>query len=343
MEKMEIKKILIPNKPHLDPIAAIYLLMKFGQDKFEGLDDAKIIFWEKAVSPSNEEIQRFRAEKVLLVDMAGGIFDHHDDESKANETSTSLVAAYLGIESNPELNALLSYIREDDLEGLHNRYGDLAYVIKCMHKQNLPLQQVISFTFQVLDYLQETQRIWHHEVKKEFEEKVKIMKVKRFKKKLKIGIIQSDNVQVANYGITASNLSVVIQQRSSGHVMILTNKHHRINLREIVAAIRMKEMEYRGMPNIPDPRKLQYEGKSLLIPFWFYHISLNSFLNGSDALSQTEATRIPFREIVQFVLYGISTDSSELCDCDRGGQNCPYAVYGFSKCQEQHRLDKRGI
>ena len=42
---MEIKKILIPNKPHLDPIAAIFLLKQYGQKVFPGVDKAEIIFW----------------------------------------------------------------------------------------------------------------------------------------------------------------------------------------------------------------------------------------------------------------------------------------------------------
>ncbi len=42
---MEIKKIIIPNKPHLDPIAAIFLLLEYGRDKFPGIEKAEIAFW----------------------------------------------------------------------------------------------------------------------------------------------------------------------------------------------------------------------------------------------------------------------------------------------------------
>lgn len=337
MEKIIINKILIPNKPHLDPLAAIYVLMKYGEDKFAGIKEAEIIYWDQSRDPSNEEINQFKADRVLLIDVTGGIFDHHDLEDNIEETSTSLVAKFLGVENNPELNALLSYVREDDLEGLHNRFGDMAYVVKCLHKQNVPNKEVVDYALRMIDILQESQYQWHHEVRKEYEAKVNIVRVRRQKKRLKIGVMESDNIQIGNYGITADNLSVVVQKRSSGHVVILTNKHHRVNLREIVAAIRMKELEYRGVENLPDPRRLQYEGKSMQIPQWFYHRSLNSFLNGSDALSQTDATRVPFTEIVELVKYGISTDDSELCDCDRGGKHCPFACYGFNKCLDKKR------
>jgi hypothetical protein len=328
---MNVKKILIPNKPHLDPIAAIYLLLEYGKDRFPCVDRADVIFWEYSYNPSPEEIAKFEKEETLLIDLGGGIFDHHKEKG-ANETSTSLVAKYLDIEKRPELTALLSYIQEDDLVGMHNRFGELAYLVKCMHKQGTQLSEVIRFTLQALHFFQETQIDWHHVVKKEFEEKCEVVQIKRNKNKAKMGIIESDNVQVGNYGISVAGFSIIIQKRSTGHVVILTNKHHRVDLREIVAAIRLRELELMGYDKFIDPRKLQFEGKSSQIPFWFYHRSLNAFMNGSDAIAKSEATKIPLNEIVNLVYYGVSSEPSEYCDCHEGGRKCPFAHYGFSKC-----------
>jgi len=311
---MKVKKILIPNKPHLDPMAAIYLLGQYGQDKFSGVYDAKIIFWDKGRQPTMEEIRQFEEQGILMIDVGGGLFDHHNKNDMTEETSTSLVASYIGIDKKPEVSALINYIREDDLEGLHNRYGDLAYLVKEMYKQNTQFEQVLQFILQILHFFQNGQKEWHINVKKEFEEKCRIHKIKRYKRKLKIGIIESDNLQVANYGLTTNNLSVVIQKRSSGHVMILTNKYHRIDLRESIVAIRKRELELCGYQKAIDFRKLEFEGQSTLVPNWFYHRSLNSFLNGSDALNKTEATRVPFKEIIRFDLYSLTTEESELCD-----------------------------
>jgi len=330
---MEIKKILIPNKPHLDPIAAIYLLKQYGKEKFPGIDSAEIIFWEHSHDPKPEDIEKFKIEKILTVDIGGGMFDHHQGLQK--ETATSLVSINLGIEAKPEINALLNYIREDDLEGLHNRYGDLAYLIKCFHKQTVGSQKVVELGLRMINYFQTSQLDWHVNVKKEYEEKIKIHKIKRFDKKLKIGVVESDNSQLANYGLTVDNLAVVIQKHSNGQVMILTNKNQRINLREIVAAIRMRELELSGYNKIVDPLKLQFEGKNSLIPNWFYHKSLNAFLNGSNALNKVEPTRIKFNEIVSFVWNGLSSEHSEYCDCDQGGESCPFVKYGFSKCRDR--------
>lgn len=334
---IHVKKILVPNKPQLDPIVAIYLLGQYGQEKFSGIDTAEIIFWEKGDSPTNEEIENFQDQGILPIDVGGGFFDHHNTADSRDETATTLVARYLDIEKRPELNYLLNYVREDDLAGLHNRYGELVHVIKSMYKQGMPTNKVIEFTLQVIHVMQEGQRNWHYIVREEYEEKKKIIKVKRYKRKLKAAIIESDNIQIANFAIAMDNVSVVIQKRSTGHIMILTNKHHKIDLREAVGAIRKKEAEIRGITKDLDPKRLQFEGTNSMTPMWFYHKSLNSFLNGSDALAKTEATQVPFRDIVGFVLYGLTTDESELCDCHETGENCPYHDYGFIKCQEKRK------
>lgn len=334
---MNIKKILMPNKPHLDQIAALYLLSRYGGEQFSGINSAEIRFWEYGHSPSAEDIQNFENEGYLLIDIGGGVFDHHGtQENNQAETATELVAKYLQIDTEPELAAMLQYIREDDLEGLHNRYGELAYLIKCMHKRKVDHRRIIQFVFDILDVFQASQHEWHSVVRQEFEAKAKIIKAKRFTRKLKIGMMVSDNSQLANYGLTVAGLSVVVQKKeSSNHVMILTNKHHKLDLREIISAIRKRELELRNYNKEIDITKLRYEGNSQLLPMWFYHRSLNAFLNGSEALAKTEETKLEFKEIVRFVIYGLSTDESELCDCAQGGATCPYRDYGFRTCQEK--------
>ncbi len=335
---MEIKQILIPNKPHLDPIAALFLLKQYGQSVFPGIKDAEVIFWEHSHDPAIEDLIKFKEQGILLVDIGGSMFDHHNNPTDKKETASSLVAARLEIEDKPEINALLNYVREDDLEGLHNRYGDLAYLIKCFHKQDVPSRKVVELGLRLLNYFQTSQIDWHFNVKKEFEEKIKIYKVKRFDKKLKIGVVESDNSQVANYGLTMENLSIVAQKRSTGHVIILTNKHHRVNLKEIVAAVRARELELNGYAKEIDPAKLQFEGKNQQIPNWFYHKSLNSLLNGSDALNKAEPTKIKFSEIVSFIWNGLSSEHSEYCDCHESGETCPFVRFGFSKCRDRKQM-----
>ncbi len=330
---MRIEKIMLPNKPQFDPIAAAYILMRYGNDAFPNITNAEIFYWDRAEQPSADDIASWEAEGGIMIDVGGGAFDHHNKRTNGNDaTAATLVAEYLGVDNNPELSRLLNYAREDDLEGLHNRYGELPYIIKCMHKQGAPNFKVVESALGALHYMHMVDYSWHHEAAKEFEEKCAIYRVPRGNKKIKIGVIESDNLELAKFGITTRNLAVVVQKRSSGHVGIMTNKHHRIDLREVIAAIRKRELEQRGYARPVDINRLKNEGNHQLVPNWYYHRSLNAFMNGTDALSNVEPTKIDFKTIIGFVLHGISSEPGEGCDCAEGGKHCVYRAYGFSKC-----------
>lgn len=330
---MNISKILVPNKPQMDPITAVFLLGEYGEEKFPGITNAKICYWKYSHDPNSDEIKQMESEGIIFVDIGGGKFDHHGTK----ECASSLVAKYLGIENKPELSALLSYVREDDLAGLHNRFGDLAYTLKAMYKLGIPSNKVVEYALQTINLLQEGQKDWHVKVRDEFEKKCKIFNTKRNNRKIKIGVIETDDAQVGNYGITVKNMALMLIKRSTGHAFILTNKLHRIDLRELVGALRKREMELRGYEKELDPVKLRFEGKNQMIPYWFFHRSLNAIMNGSESLNKTEPTVIPFEEKIRFVMYAVSSDYSNLCDCHEGGQNCPYRRYGFKKCLDNRR------
>ena len=311
---MSIQRILLPNKPHLDPIAALYVLGHYGLDKFPGLFEAQIMFWSASRAPSADELKQFKQDGVLLIDIPGGDFDHHTNNTGVDESVTEIVAKFLGVSENPELVALLNYVREDDLEGLHNRWGDLAYLLKNMYKQNTDQADVVRNALQIVNYFQLGQESWFKITAEEYKTKSQILKIKYHGKNIKLCVIESDDLQVANYAITVDKVSVVAQKRASGHVMILTNKNHRIDLKPVVAAIRARELQLRGQVSKIDWEKLKYFGNSSQISYWFFHRSLNSFLNGSDALNKTEPTKIGWEEMIKIIIKELSGSEEFIAD-----------------------------
>lgn len=318
-----ISNIIMPNKPHLDPITAYYLLLRYGNEKFPGISEAKLFFWDSGTDPDAQTLKKWNEEGSLLIDVAGGEFDHHLIEGGF---SSLLVAQYLGIEDNPEMKAILEYLREDDNHGLHNKFGDLAHIVKMMHKQNVDIQKIFDLVFLALNSMV----YFDDEAKKEFEAKSLIHKVKRGKNKMKVAVIESDSQNVARYAMQNERVGVVIQRRSTGHMMIFTNNIYKIDLRDVIGAIRKRELELAGK-EIPDLRILKKEGKHPEVQHWYYHRSLNAILNGSDALSDTPATRLATDEILEIVLFSVSTEYLEKCDnCEEG--KCPHYRHGFYKC-----------
>jgi len=301
------KKIILPNKPHLDPIVAYYLLLRFGKEAFPGIETAEFAVWTHADTPPREKFIEWEGQGTIGIDISGGLFDHHSGE----DCATIKVATYLGLIDKPELQNLFQYVQEDDSAGIHNKYGDLAYVIKCLYKAGWEIPAVMKFAFDTLDVLQKKETTWHVDMKAEYDAKAKMIRVQRGSMKLKIVIIESDAVDIANYARQRETAAVVVQRRSSGHVFIFTNKVFRVDLQPIIAAIRQREIELSG-GNAAKANGLTKEGKHPLAEQWYYHPALNALLNGSDALLDTPATKIPFKEIVSFVLAGAAGDLPQL-------------------------------
>ncbi len=327
-----VSKIIMPDKPHLDQIAACYLLAHYGNDKFIGIEKAKIYFWDLSNDPPKEKLEQWEKENALLVDMGGGIFDHH----KNGKFAAMLAAEFLSVSDKPELRALLDYIYEDDQYGLHNKFGDLAQIIKQMYKQEMESQDVFNFTFTALNALV----YYDSKSETEFKNNAKIQKIKRGKNKIKMAVIESDNINIAKYAMQNEGIAIVVQRRSAGHIMIFTNHFFKIDLRGIIAAIRFRELETLGKEKeIKNPNYLTQEGKIADVEHWYYHKSLRAILNGSESLSGTKPTALALEEIVKIIDFGISSEYPEFCDkCIF--QECPYFKYNFFKCYQKRKNER---
>jgi hypothetical protein len=327
----QVSKIIFPNKPHLDPIAAYWVLLNYGHEQFPGIKKAGLAVWKAGKTPEPQTLTQWQNEGVITFDIEGGTFDHHG----TNKCTTLLVAEKLGIEQQPELQTLLRYIQEDDSAGLHNNFGDLAGIIKCLYKRGDSTEEIIKLVLNILNALQTKEKNWHIEAKAEFEQKAKIFKIKHGKdKKIKLAVIVSDNIDVANYAKQNEGIAIVVQKNSQGHIFIFTNAFHRLNIKDMVAAIRLREAELNGK-TIKNPADLKKPGKTLEVQNWFFHDSLNALMNGSAALVDTPATKIPLAEIVDIVVFGLSSDFPAHCpgpaQCQK--HDCQYYKLLFSLCR----------
>ncbi|MFA5076708.1 MAG: hypothetical protein WC480_04835 [Patescibacteria group bacterium] len=325
----KVTKIVLPNNPHFDPLAAYYLLVNFGQEQFIDIAQAPLEFWAKSESPSPAELTAWQSSGVLTLDISGGDFDHHHTE----KTVTRLVAEFLGLDQKPELQNLLQYIDEDEI-GLHNKYGEVPYIVKCMYKDGKSIEQVKDYVFNTLNYLQSKETLWFVEAKQEFDAKAKVIKVKRGERKLKVIVLESDNIDIANFARQHEAASTVIQQRSTGHIFIFTNKADKIDLAPVIKAIRIRELQLAGK-KVTDSKNLIREGKYPGLEMWYYHLSFNAIFNGSHALLDTPATKISLAEIISIVVYGVGADFPEYCKDKCIGDKCPFYAFDWRKCQSK--------
>lgn len=142
-----IKDIVTHESPHLDEIAAYWKVLRFGKKKFPGADIARLYF----VDNNAEIIPR---KGLLALGVGGGQFDEHPKpgkERKRDECTATLIAKYIGVDMDDEnMVRILNFVKNADLNASGGTF-DLAQMVKMLHAQGKPTDEVIAWVFQALD------------------------------------------------------------------------------------------------------------------------------------------------------------------------------------------------
>ena len=298
----QVTKICMPARAHFDPLVAYWLLLHYGKDEFPGIEGAVL----ETITDPEVDSTSWDENGIIGIDIGGGQFDHHGKDA----TSTELVAAKLGILENPELQLLFHYVEEDDKAGLHNRFGELPAVVKALLVQKKTTREIVDLVFPLIDALQAKEKSFHVDARKEFVEKARVFKIKRNKKALRIAVVSSDQPDVARFG-RLNGLGLITQRRSTGHVMISSNKAKRINLKPLIKSIREAEIQFAGKDPSAVPAHILTQERAIpQVPHWFYHEGLASIYNGTDAMQETAATPLSLQDIVSRVLVVLADDGA---------------------------------
>jgi len=311
---MNYQKIILPTLPQVDTIIAIFLLKKFGKEKYPGIENASIEIWTEI--PRGETEESLNKKGYFLIDVGGGKFDHHFK----GKTASQIVAEDLNLEEDPALSKLLAFAERADKYGLGTISTDqidkafgLAGIISDLQKiyPHDP-QKIVDLILPLIEahYLEEKRR--YKELPEEFEKKLKegraeVFIVKQGKKKLKVVAIESDNPSIVGWlrSTIGPKADVVLQRASSGHTNIITRPLKRIDLTLSVALLRKEETIRQNRGEIP-PAELIKPGKISQVPEWYYDRATNSILNGGVNPKGTSPTSIPFERIKELIKEGLS-------------------------------------
>lgn len=312
---MVYQKIILPSRPQPDTIIGIFLLRNFGKEKYPGIENAKIEIWQEL--PKNETVTSLEEKGVLVLDLCEGKFDHHQKST----TLSKLIAEDLGISEDPCLQKLLTYGERDDKYGLGTISSDsldkafgLSGLITALNKgisDNPEKVFEIIMPLITAHCLEEKKRAV--ELPNEFQEKLaqnkaEIFEVKQGKKKLKIVVLESNNLSMAGWlkSSEGEKADVVCQKTDSGYINILTKPLKKIDLRWPSAYLRNEEAKIRGIRlSYPIPA-LMRPGRIPEIPGWYYDRATNSILNGGTNPRGIEPTVIPFEKIKEIIKEALS-------------------------------------
>lgn len=200
--------------PHLDEIAAKWLIEKFGNKEF---------------------LDKYAPNRTLEVGIGGGSFDEHPvhGERKEDECATTLVAKALGVDDEPALEKILKFVVTHDLKGGVQPF-DLAYLVNLLHRQfpNDP-EKVIEWATIGLEAKYQEQLQFFTATKQEFERAAEIEEIQGPGGQiLKMVTVVSDDEQMSKFARSSlgGRAAIVIQKRSSGNVQIYTNKRYGLTL-----------------------------------------------------------------------------------------------------------------
>ena len=305
---MRITKIVLPVRPQPDTILAIWLLKRFGQQKYPGIDTAAIVIDPNAGKKIAESGKI--PEDEILIDVGGGPFDHHKQNPPT--TASFLVAKSFGISGDPALSKMLRYAERDDKFGLGtvskdqtDRAFGLSGLIGALNKQHpQDSAKVISIVIPLFEAHYGEEVVKLHELPGAHKELVEggksiDMKLSYNGADIRAVLIESDNISLPGYlrAQAGGKYDIVAQRRSTGHVNILSRpqKTGKIDLSRLAALIRASEYYmHTGTKAEKKFEELSAPARTDEAPNWYYDTATNSIQNGGVHTDLTPATEIPW-------------------------------------------------
>ncbi|MFA6095442.1 MAG: hypothetical protein WC767_01210 [Candidatus Paceibacterota bacterium] len=313
----KISKILLPSRPQSDTTVSIFLVQAFGAKDFGTIE--KLAVDSSSGLPAGETFESLLSKGVLALDMGGGEFDHHGKIPAI--TCSELLAKKLGVLDDPALSKLFQYVRRCDMQGkgiistdpIDKAFG-LPGLITALNKTHSDdPTYVVSTMLPLIAAHHEEENRRTKEMPKEFEEAVKarkadIFEVRQRDKKLKVIIIETENMSMLGYlrSQMGGAFDVVARRSASGHVNILTRPTKKVDLRSLALVIRLEEGNKRGGALNDDPRHLSSAGKIPEVSNWYYDTATNSLLNGGSNPKDAEPTAIDQFTMRKLIEVGLS-------------------------------------
>lgn len=347
--------IAVHERPHLDEIAAIWSLRRFGREQFPGVDKADIVFWRTGGETPEALADVCQSEGILAIGTGWGPFDEHPSPTQAGrsgECAATLVAKALGVDDDPTLEPILRFVLNSDTKGSSNPF-DLAALVKTMHEQysDDPMG-VMAWAMQALEakYLEQQQFLV--DTANEFHEKARVDRVAGPRGQITMVVVCSDNEKMNKFARSShgARADIVIQQWPTGNVQIFVNKRARLTLYDVAQMIRLAEQEKKGKVVTSDWKQLAAEGKVEGAEEWYFHVGLMALMNGSLTAKGVPPTHLSLEEIRIMVKIGVDPSAFEparASDCQRGkctassSNPCPWHKWGLHRCREiRYRVRK---
>lgn len=285
------KRIPIHHRPHLDELAAAYLLKHsgVGEKIYPGITKAEIV----GVDPNTYQSKP----DDKPIGFGRGELDDHVWRGKPM-SGTELVAMKLGLLKFPAYRRFVRYVLRCDRHYGVRRF-ELPNLIKIMNTEEAPFEEVRDVVFKILERIVLSEfrfqdAYYHHPIDWTDFQTIDGVPLK---------IATTTYSPYAQKVARAKGAAVVVIRRDDGNVQIFGSTRHKTVLPEIVRLIRIAEMQARGIDysGLTDDY-LRSQGTIPECPWW-HLVGEQILLNGSETQSK-EATRL-WQEIYTAIATGL--------------------------------------
>jgi hypothetical protein len=342
---MNFHTIISHEGPHLDELAAIWLLKSFGEEKFPGIEKARLIFDREQAS--GKSAADFEKEGVLLIGVGEGRgrFNEHpvNGDRKEGECAATLVAKELEVDDDPALQKILRYVLITETQGGAKPF-ELSSLVKTLSDEEP--EKLVEWTTRALEAKYREQLQFWSRTKQEFEKNSKIETVPGLNgRMLKIAVVVSDDKLVYRFAFSlhGGRIAVVVQKKSTGNVQIFMNKRFGLFMDDIAQMIRYEEQRVKSNVVTTDWEMLRAEGKIEGVEEWYYHWAAQMLLNGSLTAPNVPPTKLSLEKIIKIVKVGVNPnafEASRSSQCRRGKctsyykNQCGWYEWGLHRCRE---------
>ncbi|MEK9134905.1 MAG: hypothetical protein AAB451_01255 [Patescibacteria group bacterium] len=342
-----ITQIVAHGSPaHLDEIVAYIALRDMGELMLPGISTAAF----RCLTKEDNVAELAEREDIVLLGTGAAfrkngnshrIFDEHianGDTSQKEECATTLAAKRLGLEEDPAWVRILKYVLHTDKNPPNLTLG-LAETVMRLQQQGKNLAFTVSYTETALyaslagqgEFAKALREIVDNELTEDLVINGETLKI----------VVVDDKTPLITQAARFFGAAVVVVKSQSGQTQILSTNNLRLDMRDTVRVLRLREQWSRGKTEITDWRILEGEGEIAGILQWFFHKEAGNILNGGRSHPDVLPTRIPINLIVDSLRLGLENkfEPSRSNNCQQGicastlRNPCPWYRFGLLRCR----------
>lgn len=289
-------------RPHLDELAAIWALRIFGEERYPGVENAKIDYFSPDVHLDGRPEEAWLREGYLFLGVRQGKFDDHPHEEYPADCAFTLILKDLGVDRDPALRKLMRDVLSSDRHGSPHPLH-LEGLTKVLHR-------VYGFGDIVDVVTKAIQAYYLSQVS--FQEALDIARMSRqirvtnlaTGQELVLAITRGDNEDIARAARSREGLhaALVLHWNSQGHTYISANGD--LGIRDVsglAQTLRLAEQRAYGTPvRVRNEELLRSDGTLPEVPEWHVQLASGQIFNGTPTHPENPRTNLSEDELVEF-------------------------------------------